>query len=231
MEAWIRSLQDTDGGLWGGQQADGRRIHKVTEGIITAFNAVPGYDAFHKNILSYLKQNRWNKGDHLLVSWPTNKAYYYAMDLHSLGYGIFENFPKQALKDADRYVTTQANTVTGEHLTGYGFDEDKDVIWFEGTAQMALAYQSAGLYTESDAILKNLDKAVIQSATDTQASGIPYASNLGSSYGKGSLWEHADTTPAISSTAWYLFAKMQFNPLAMGKAKNIPLADQFWAKS
>ncbi len=227
LEQWIRSLQDTDGGLWGGQQANGAPIHKVTEGIITAFNAVPGYDDFHRNILSYLQQNRWNTKDHLLVSWPTNKAYYYAMDLHSLGYGIFENFPKQALKDADRYLNTQASTMTGEPLTGYGFDEDKDVIWFEGTAQMALAFQSAGFHAKSALILQNLDKAIMQNAAASIA-GIPYASNLGSSYGTSKLWAHADSTPAISSTVWYLFAKTGFHPLSLGKQKQIPLKDQFW---
>lgn len=58
LTTWIRSLQDEDGGLWGGKNADGTQIHKVTEGIITAFNAVEGYDDFHKNILRYLKNER-----------------------------------------------------------------------------------------------------------------------------------------------------------------------------
>lgn len=228
LEQWIRSLQDKDGGLWGGQRADGSRIHKVTEGIITAFNAVGGYDSFHKGILSYLKNNRWNTKDRLLVAWPNNKAYYYALDLHALGYGIFENFPEHVLHNTNRYLNTQSTTMTGEEITGYGFDEDKDVVWFEGTAQMAIAFHDAGYQEKSGFITKNLDMALLKTKGQQKTSGLPYASNPGSTYGKSALWKHADTTPAISSTVWYLFTKMQFNPLALGKQKNIPKTDQFW---
>ena len=78
MEAWIRSLQDTDGGISGGYDANGVRTGKVTEGNIDAFAAVPGYDNFHVNLLSFLKNQRWNTTDKLLVSWPENPPYYYA---------------------------------------------------------------------------------------------------------------------------------------------------------
>jgi len=75
---WIISLQDSDGGLWGGYDTDGSRIHKITEGIITAFNAVEGYDTFHKNILGYLNINRWDASDNVLIAWPENPTYNYA---------------------------------------------------------------------------------------------------------------------------------------------------------
>ena len=42
LESWIRSLQDVDGGLIGGFNADGTEIGKITEGNIDAFNAVDG---------------------------------------------------------------------------------------------------------------------------------------------------------------------------------------------
>ena len=129
LEDWIRGLQDNDGGLWGGFREHGTQIHKITEGIITAFNAVDGYDDFHKGILTYLKQERWDSNDKLLIAWPENKTHYYALDLHSLGYLIFENFPKEVLIKAERYKNTQVANFNGKEISCYCFDEDKDVIW------------------------------------------------------------------------------------------------------
>ena len=79
MENWIISLQDSDGGLWGGTTTDGSQIGKVTEGMIDAFNAVSGYTSFHVNLLNYLENNRWNDSEQLLISWPNN-TYEYALD-------------------------------------------------------------------------------------------------------------------------------------------------------
>lgn len=228
LEQWLRSLQDEDGGLFGGQNEDGTTIHKVTEGIVTAFNAVSGYDDFHKNILQYLKNERWDTNEHLLVAWPENPSYKYALDLHTLGYNIFENFPTSVLYQADRYKNTQTSTLTGEDIIGYCFDEDQDVIWLEGTAQMAVAFQNAGMENEANMLLEQLEKTFIKSTTLVNSKGIPYTANFGTTFGADNLWDHADIASAISSSAWYLFAKLEFNPLALGKNKNMPSQDKFW---
>jgi len=228
LENWIRSLQDEDGGLWGGFNEDGTQIHKVTEGIIMAFNAVHGYDDFHKGILNYLKQERWNSNEKLLVAWPDNETHYYAMDLHSLGYLIFENFPEEVLIKAERYKNTQIASFNGEVISGYCFDEDKDVIWLEGTAQMALAFKEANMTNESNNTLEQLQKAQMKNSTWESAMGIPYATNVGTSFGSSLLWEDAASTPAISSSIWYLFNELYFNPLTLGRQKNIPAEDMFW---
>ncbi|MBT8182482.1 MAG: hypothetical protein KJO53_12925 [Eudoraea sp.] len=228
LENWIRSLQDEDGGLWGGFNEDGTQIHKVTEGIIMAFNAVEGYDDFHKGILNYLKQERWNTIEKLLVAWPENETHYYAMDLHSLGYLIFENFPEEVLIKADRYKNTQIASFNGEVITGYCFDEDKDVIWLEGSAQMALAFKEANMTNESNNALEQLKKAQMKNSVWESSMGIPYATNVGTSYGSSLLWEDAASTPAISSSIWYLFNELYFNPLTLGRQKNIPAEDMFW---
>lgn len=228
LELWLRSLQEEDGSLKGGFNEDGSEIPKVSEGIITAFNAVPGYDAFHQNILSYLKNQRWVAAEATIVAWPENPAYNYALDLHALSYGTFEGFPEHILTQAERYHTTQTATVSGQEVNGYCFDEDKDVIWLEGTAQLAVAYQTAHNSSKADALIQEIEKTAITSAANELSIGIPYTTNFGTNFGSNDLWDHADLTPAISSTAWYLFAKSGFNPLAMGKQKNIPAADQFW---
>jgi len=33
---------------------------------------------------------------------------------------------------------------------------------------------------------------------------------------------------ALSGGAWYLFTQFGFSPFALGRNKNIPLADKFW---
>lgn len=228
LENWIRSLQDEDGGLWGGFREDGTQIHKITEGIITAFNAVEGYDDFHKGILHYLKQERWNTNDKLLVAWPENETHYYAMDLHSLGYLIFKNFPEEVLIKAERYKNTQVTSYNGKEITGYCFDEDKDVIWLEGTAQMALAFKEANLANEANGILQQLKNAQMNNSAQLNSLGLPYATNEGTSYGSSLLWENASSTPAISSSIWYLFNVLNFSPLDLGRQKNIPTEDMFW---
>ncbi|WP_297794574.1 hypothetical protein [uncultured Eudoraea sp.] len=228
LENWFRSLQDEDGGLWGGYNEDGTQIHKVTEGILMAYNAVEGYDDFHKGILNYLSQERWDSNENLLVAWPENEAHYYAMDLHSLGYLIFENFPKEVLFKADRYINTQVASFSGQEISGYCFDEDKDVIWLEGTAQMALAFKEANLGNEANSILKELQKAQMNNSAELNSLGIPYVTNAGTSYGASLLWEDAPNTPALSSSIWYLFNMLNYNPLDLGRLKNIPAEDRFW---
>ncbi len=228
LTSWLRSLQDTDGGLRGGYNEDGTTIPKVTEGILTAFNAVKGYDNFHKNILLYLQETRWNSQENILIAWPENAAYNYALDLHSLSYGILKDFPVAALENANRYENTQIATVTGQELTGYCFDEDKDVIWLEGTAQMAVAYTYAGNVSKANNLILELEKTFINSAMIESSAGLPYTSNHGTTYGSNTLWNHADIAPALSSTAWYSFAKNDFNPFELGKKIDIPQEDQFW---
>ena len=230
LSTWIRSLQDIDGGLWGGKNADGTPIHKVTEGILTAFNAVEGYDDFHKNILRYLKNERWEATENVLVAWPENPTYTYALDLHSLAYGILEAYDEDILDNTSRYLNTQIATVTTQEITGYCFDEDKDVVWLEGTAQMAMAYKSAGSTTQAQELITQIEKTFINSSLHGNSNGVPYASNYATSFGAGMLWDHADVTPAISSTVWYLFAKQNFNPFTIGKNKNMPVSDRFWVQ-
>ena len=230
IEHWLRGLQDDDGGLWGGYNEDGTMIPKVTEGIITAFNAVNGYDGFHKNILTFLKTNRWDAASEVLLAWPENPDYNYALDLLSLGNLIFENYPEHNLLQADRFFTTQISTVNGTAISGYCFDEDKDVVWLEGTGQMAAAFRTAGDESKTNIIISELEKSFINSASLSNSIGLPYTSNYGTTYGSNLLWNHADIAPALSATAWYIFAKTEFNPLETGRQKNIPISDKFWIK-
>ncbi|MFD0796315.1 hypothetical protein ACFQZJ_02500 [Maribacter chungangensis] len=230
LDKWLRSLQLENGGLRGGLDQDGSEIPLVTEGIITAFNAVQGFDDFHVNILNYLKNERWDPENQIFLSWPENPAYAYAMDLHSLSSIMLDGLSTNVLIQADRYLTQQELTVNGEMISGYCFDEDRDVVWLEGTAQMAVAFQAQGDREKAETLIKELEKSIISSTMLENAKGIPYSSNHGTSYGTAMLWDHADTTPALSSTVWYLFAKNYFNPLQLGKKNDVPESFKFWSQ-
>lgn len=227
---WIISLQDEDGGVWGGFNEKGTRISKIAEGNIDAFNAVAGYQSFHKKLLAYLRNVRWEARNKIFVAWADNPAYRYALDLHSWSYCIFEDFPKEILTDAKRFETTRKSTVTMKLIRGYCFDEDRDVVWLEGTGQMIVAFQKANKEVQAQLYLLEMKKNLIPSSLFPETYALPYTTNFGTSYADDQLWLGADTNLAVSSTVWYLFAMQHFDPLQLGYQKNIPAEDKFWLK-
>ncbi|MFM1998237.1 MAG: hypothetical protein RL204_184, partial [Bacteroidota bacterium] len=227
IENWIISLQDTDGGLWGGTRTDGSQIGKVTEGMIDAFNAVSGYTSFHSNLLQYLENDRWNDSQQLLISWPNN-TYEYALDNFPWGYCVFEDFPGSTLFAANMFWCTQQATQNNLSVTGYCFDIDRDVVWLEGTGEMVVAFQKAGDIISANFYLQEMEKVFSGSPGVTNGLGLPYATNLGTGYGADLLWTGSDTAPCVSSTAWYIFGMLQFDPFEVGYEKNIPQEDKFW---
>jgi len=227
---WIISLQDADGGVWGGYTATGARISKIAEGNIDAFNAVPGYTSFHQKLLTYFKNVRWDQTDKLIIAWAENPKYKYALDVLSWGYCSFEDFPIDVLSKTNRFKTTQISTITKKAITGYCFDEDRDVVWLEGTGQMVVAFIKAKKETEAQMFLQEMKKNLIKSSSFPGSFALPYAANFGTSYGSDALWTGVDTNPAVSSTVWYLFGMLRFDPLKLGYSKNIPAEDKFWTK-
>ncbi len=228
LEQWLASLQDKDGGLFAGYNAQNQLLdYKVTEGIIDAFAAIPGYTSVHTGILDYLRKNRWSQMDQSLISWPENNRYRYALDVHPWSFLIFPDFPKATLSFAQRFVTTQANN-SQKYVTGFCFDDDRDAVWLEGTAQMCLAMGRAGMIRDKEFYLNEIRSSFQESAQYENAGGFPYATNRGTSYGSDLLWEGADTKPCVSSGAWYLFARWNFNPFEIGRSKSIPPTDIFW---
>ncbi len=226
LDSWLRSLQDEDGGLFAGYADDNTLLnYKVTEGMIDAFCAVAGYDDFHRGLLKYLKNERWDSSIQSLMAWPENPPYRYALDNFSWAYAAFEDYPEYSLYQADRFLTTQTATLNGVSITGYDIDEDKDALFMEGCGQMALAFKLAKDESAAEEVLKEIDKLLIEAPAGL---GIPYSSNRGTGYGSDPLWQGADTDLALSPAAWYYFAKMGFNPFNASKRKRIPAEDKFW---
>lgn len=228
LTSWILSLQDADGGLWGGYDANGKQISKIAEGNIDAFNAIPDYTTFHQKMLNHFKNVRWNQADKLIIAWADNPKYYYALDLHSWAYSSFEDFPADVLTKANRFLTAKQSTTAKTVISGFCFDEDKDVVWLEGTGQMVVAFQKAGRETDAQKYLQEMKKNLIKSSSFPNSYALPYTTNFGTSYGGEALWTGVDTNPAVSSTAWYLFGYLRFDPLRLGYTKNIPVKDKFW---
>lgn len=217
MDSWIRSLQSPDGGLIGGINEDGSEIPKVTEGILTAFTAVEGFDDFHQGILAFLQGERWDTEQGLLKTHSYEAPYAHAMDLHSLPSLIFKSDASLFLDKADRFFTVQQHTVNQLTLGGFCFDEDLDVVWLEGTAQMALAYKYSGMQDAYEMAIGELEKSFVPKQDNSGLEGLPYTANQGTNFGATPLWDHANQKGAVSSTAWYLFAKSGFNPLNLPK--------------
>ncbi len=229
IENWIRQLQDSEGAIWGGFSPNGTRIGIVTEGMIDAFNAVLGYDLFHKKALQYLHTKRWDDTGKQLISWPGN-PYELALDNYAWGFCAFEDFPVGTLDKASLFRNTQTSSVTDRQVTGYAPDIDKDVVWLEGTGEMAVAWNKAGKDSTARYYLREMNKAVVHGTIQSGTKGLPYVTNPGTSYGQDILWSGAETKSYISSSTWFIFGIMQFDPFRNGYEKGIPIEDKFWLK-
>ena len=230
LEDWLRQSQDADGGIRGGFNDDGSPIHKITEGVLMAYHAVKGYDDFHKGILNFLEEERWDSDTQDLVTGSDDDRYNFAMDLHPLSFLVLEDFPEASLANLDRYYNTQESTMTGIMISGYCFDTDLDVVWIEGTAQAAVAFNVAGRRGKHKQILSEIENNLISGSYLPGTQGLPYSVNPGTTFGAANLREHADLTPALSSTIWYLIAELDINPLGAND-KDLPNSDKFWKAS
>ncbi|MEY2964049.1 MAG: hypothetical protein RL754_1310 [Bacteroidota bacterium] len=227
LDTWIRSQEDpVDGGLWGGTNEAGQQIHKITEGNIDAVAALVGYDALHEGILAYLQTDRWNDTLGVFRAWPGNPDYEYALDCATWGFCALPEMRTDALSHVERFSVSKTSANTGATMQGYCFDEDGDVLWLEGTGQVAVMNWAAEKGQKAAFILGEMEKGWTAS---TVGGGLPYSANSGTGYGSDPLWSTAHTLPCISSTAWYLMAASRFNPMWLSKLeKNINAGQIYW---
>ncbi len=99
---------------------------------------------------------------------------------------------------------------------GFDFSSDKDGIWYEGTAQMALGYALIGQESKYNLVMSQMnqgrspDGAIYASDVEVLTTGF---ANL-----DGSPWfyfrrEH------VGATAWDIFARRRVNPFWLGSAR------------
>ncbi|MBN1384576.1 MAG: discoidin domain-containing protein [Elusimicrobia bacterium] len=230
LEKWIRSLQDKkDGGLYSGYDVNGKLLAgKTTEGIIDAFDAVKGYDDFHKGIVKYLKNGFWDYKKGIFLAWREHPIYKNGLDVHSWGYCAFKDMPYSMLQQATLYFTTKEASANGKTIKGFCFDTDHDTIWLEGVGEMVVAYNTAGDFRKAEYFIRELEKMVVPDKMNPEVEGVPYCTNQGTHYAGGDLWEGVDTNPSISGSTWYLMGKLRYDPMAIGRKKDIPEKDMFW---
>ena len=93
-------------------------------------------------------------------------------------------------------------------FSGVDFNEDRDGVWFEGTAHLAVAYASAGQEGAAEEL-----RSELQRAQDTppfgDGQGIAAASRDGLTTGFGFLFFRR---LHVGATAWNVFAQRRFNP-------------------
>lgn len=94
-------------------------------------------------------------------------------------------------------------------FSGFDFDDDRDMPWFEGTAQMALALRAIGRKAEADAWLAELVR-VQRKAPTGGGHGIVAAPADGLTTGLGTRYP---ALPHVAATAWFVLAALDRNPL------------------
>jgi cellulose synthase operon protein B len=176
---------------------------------------------------THLHANRWDSSRKLLISWPGN-WYELALDNYAWGFCALEDFPVEVLDKTSLFRNTQTATVSGFQVTGYSPDIDKDVVWLEGTGEMTAALNKAGRESTARFYLQEMHKSIILSSVHKGTKGLPYVTNPGTSYGDDALWPGAETKPCISSSAWFIFGVIKFDPFLRGYAKGVPQEDKFW---
>ncbi|MBW9061048.1 hypothetical protein EN837_00510 [bacterium M00.F.Ca.ET.194.01.1.1] len=95
---------------------------------------------------------------------------------------------------------------------GFDFNDDRDGIWLEGTAQAALAFQHAGHAGRAEALLATIDAEV-------SPDGLVYAT-VGPELTTGLMIGPASTSadfkyfrlPHVGATAWAILAAKDWNP-------------------
>ena len=96
-----------------------------------------------------------------------------------------------------------------ESYSGFDFNEDKDGIWVEGTAQMAVAYKFAGRADQSAIYQKELRRIQQDPSLGKNDGSLPAA--LQEPLTSGFDFNYF-RRPHVGATAWNVFAQLGFNP-------------------
>jgi cellulose synthase operon protein B len=240
LATWLRSLQDDDGAIRYGVStvpADTKSTEHNLD-VLAAFRAYAklgfpdsaDYVAPANRIEAWLRnemyndtEDRFNVGKLPNDDPDRNKA----LDVYAFPPLVLNDFETVLLSAVAEFQNTQPSSKTSIPITGFDFGDfvcdntitgagENDAVWFEGTAQMALAFKSTGNVETADFYLNEIRKGVFY-LSDT-AQGIAYASNAGTPYGR--YCPPGQERPpdmnandaAVSSMAWYLFAVDGFNP-------------------
>jgi hypothetical protein len=94
---------------------------------------------------------------------------------------------------------------------GYDFNTDKDGVWFEGTAQVALAYKAIGNNTKYKEIMTFLQKNMSKNGSITAADR-DYVTTGFTVAGMGDMPWNYGKREHLGATAWLALARLGVNP-------------------
>lgn len=132
----------------------------------------------------------------------------YALDPNSWGIQAF--YPELGEYTAAATWAENNCATTCDDFWGFDFNTDRDGVWFEGTAQMGVAYRCLSNFAMADKCIAELRKAQL-TAQNTDGKGIVAACKDGLSTGLD--WEY-DARLYVGATCWYIFAELGYNPFA-----------------
>ena len=225
---WLISLQAIDGGMMGGHHPN---LHFIsTEHNADAYAALRNLYLLTQKPIYAQKAEEFKKWIMEVAYIPADKRFgngkddpNYALDTSSWTVLALGKEVEQVLDIAEtvaqntQYYDCKQTNVEGFDFGGPYYDSpypDKDAVWFEGTSQMILAYRTVGKNDKAEHFLNETQKCLTESTYHAKTFGLPYASNAGTpAYGG---WQMTNTPLCLSSTAWYLFAKLNFNPFNLG---------------
>jgi hypothetical protein len=126
-------------------------------------------------------------------------------DVQAWGLLALGNLPKygQGLTwvEENCYVQTDG-------FKGFDFNNDKDGVWFEGTAQMVTAYQTVKNLASANLYLSELTNAQL-TAQNANGKGVVAASH--DLVSTGFTWTYSARLH-VGATAWFVFAELEYNP-------------------
>jgi len=224
---WMCWLEGIEGGLTGGMEEP--FYWMSTEHNVDAFSALRDFSTLSGE-KKYMHMSRKIKGWLDACTWVPEEKHFtngrydpnFATDvatwpIMSLGkeYAVSLDFVKK-VAHCKKYYKFKDIEVEGVDF-GSTYEKtplpDKDAVWFEGTGQMVLSCYQAGRVGDGDFYLGELEKALTDSPIHPGTKGLPYASNPGTPPYGG--WQMQDEPLCISSTGWYIYAKLKFNPFIM----------------
>lgn len=206
---WALMFLKADGGLNGGYDVNGVPIawastehNEDAHGALGFFqyseqNSVRG---FLDNVVYNVGQQRWNQGrndthDPLDVN---------PLGVLALGSTGTHNYWRSLDFSLQRHRSTQSYKRGRIRLTvdGFDFNNDRNDIWFEGTAQMVLALRVAGRFADGNYFLQEIIKA------QQDDGGVPY-SLKGTNNGDFTM----STASSVAATGWLVIAAQNVNPM------------------
>lgn len=145
-----------------------------------------------------------------------------------------QNWALMALGEASTYgaaitwvennYLVQEPCCRGRNLKGFDFNNDRDGIWWEGTAHTVIAFQLKQELQKANDFLRMLRIAQL-CAPNTNRKGIVATCHDGVTTGFNWLYYNR---LHIGATAWYLFAERGHNPFwGIGTADPIPYEGQY----